>query len=731
MHKGLLVVFFIFTSLTFAQVDEPILDSLSKSNPVFKQLKDSLVGVSSELESSKDSITQELQKQAQKSKKIKKPKKQKIIPYIKPMEEVTVSDYKILYLDGTEKSVDTSLSLNREYTFNFLQTDYFEYLPLPNMGEGFNQLGYDFQDQPMTPQMGASAKHFGYFEKEDIPYYNMPSAYTELFFKTTFQQGQHLDATLAINTSPKFNVAVSFRGFRSEGKYTSSLSRARQFRMSTQYETYDQRYRMRLHQTTQSIENDFNGGLTNNSVYFFENAPNYVVADESGQPILNENGEEEFFFYDGFLDRSQLETQTKGLHILEGKGYFMDHQYRLFPLVKDSTAYKMSIGYRAHYETKNYQLNQRRTDSYFYEAYSNGAIADTTLHTSLENTLYAKLENSALGSLQLNLHQQQWNYSFAPDEYEKDTILPTQLKANQLAIEAQWAKSLFGLDARLAAYNSLRNDYATRVVTAEIERTLFKEYNLKASYSQRSKPLNFNFYLSQSDYKEYNWYNPDLKNQFFDIKRVILSHPKWGKLSTAWTNISDYAFFNNTTLLRNLNKNFKLEVVQIDKKIDYFKARFDQRLDFKNFSWVNNIQYQEVIQEENPDELLSGPLALNVPKWLIRSTFMLTSSLFNKALFFQSGATFVYFTDYYADQYNPLIAEFITQNNTKIGNYPRVDFFFNAKIKTSRLFIKLENVNAPIEHLISPDTLYDYYAAPFTPYRDFSLRVGLIWNFFE
>ena len=96
------------------------------------------------------------------------------------------------------------------------------------MGEGFNQLGYDFQDQPMTPQMGASAKHFGYFEKEDIPYYNMPSAYTELFFKTTFQQGQHLDATLAINTSPKFNVAVSFRGFRSEGKYFELLQYIRQ-----------------------------------------------------------------------------------------------------------------------------------------------------------------------------------------------------------------------------------------------------------------------------------------------------------------------------------------------------------------------------------------------------------------------------------------------------------------------------------------------------------------------
>jgi outer membrane receptor protein involved in Fe transport len=211
----------------------------------------------------------------------------------------------------------------------------------------------------------------------------------------------------------------------------------------------------------------------------------------------------------------------------------------------------------------------------------------------------------------------------------------------------------------------------------------------------------------------------------------VLSHPKWGSVSGEWTVIDNYTFFNNTTRILDLNKKFKLEVLQLDKKIDYFKARFNQWLNFGKFSWINNVQYQKTTQEENPDELLSGPQALNVPEWLVRSTLMLTSSMFNRALFFQSGATFVFFTDYYADQYNPLIAEFVTQNNTKIGEYPRVDFFFNAKIKSSRLFVKLENINAPIEHLIFPDTPYDYYAAPFIPYRDFSLRIGLIWNFFE
>ena len=235
----------------------------------------------------------------------------------------------------------------------------------------------------------------------------------------------------------------------------------------------------------------------------------------------------------------------------------------------------------------------------------------------------------------------------------------------------------------------------------------------------------------QSDFREYNWENSFFENQNFKTQSIFLSHPKWGSIRGELTSINNYTFFNNTTRLADLNKKFKVEVFQADKKIDYLKVRLDNRLDFGNFSWVNNLQYQKVNQEENTEELLSGPLALNVPEWLIRSTFMLTSSIFNKALFFQSGFTFVFFTDYYADQYNPLLAEFVTQNNTKIGEYPRVDFFFNSKIKSSRIYLKLENISSPIEHLINVDTQYDYYAAPFVPYRDFSIRFGLIWNFFE
>jgi len=647
------------------------------------------------------------------------------------MGEVSVSDYKIMSLDGTEKAVDTTLSIENEYSFNFLRKDYFEYLPLPNMGEGFNKMGYNFHDEPLTPQMGARVKHFGYFEKEDVFYYEVPSPYSELFFKSTFQQGQNLDATLAVNTSPKFNVAVSFKGFRSLGDYNSSLSRSRQFRMSAQYQTYNQRYRLRLHQTTQSLENEVNGGLVNDAVYFFENAPNYVRADQSGVPILDDNGEEQFDFYDGFLKRSLLSTHIRARNDLSGKRYFMDHRYQMFPIAKDTTAYKMEVGYQLSYETKKYSYVDDRPSPYFYETYDVSSVQDSTNYSTLENKLYARYKDRLLGELQLDLFHYNWNYALGENDYQKDSVLPTSIQASQLAAQVKWSKILFGTAIKAKGYQSLKETYATTDLNLNINRLLLKDISASASFQYRSQPLNFNYYLFQSDFKEYNWSNTNLVNQNTSTKSVGVSHPKWGNVSAAWSTINNYGFFVNRTPLNSLNKKFKVEVRQQDKQIDYFKARFNQRLDFGKLSWINNVQYQKVTQEQDLDQILGDPLTLNVPEWLIRSTLMLTSSIFNKALSFQSGATFVFFTDYYADQYNPLLSEFVTQNNTKIGEYPRVDFFFNAKIKSSRIFIKLENVSAQIEHLIKVDTPYDYYAAPFTPYRDFSIRFGLIWNFFQ
>jgi hypothetical protein len=49
------------------------------------------------------------------------------------------------------------------------------------------------------------------------------------------------------------------------------------------------------------------------TVFTFLRMPQITLLQMNpGQPVLNENGEEEFVFYDGFLDRSQLPTQVQG-----------------------------------------------------------------------------------------------------------------------------------------------------------------------------------------------------------------------------------------------------------------------------------------------------------------------------------------------------------------------------------------------------------------------------------
>ena len=77
--------------------------------------------------------------------------------------------------------------------------------------------------------------HFSYFEIEDIPYFNTPTPYTELFAKSTFEQGQILDALVSLNLTPEYNFTLAHKGYKSLGKYQSTRSRGNQFRFSSNY----------------------------------------------------------------------------------------------------------------------------------------------------------------------------------------------------------------------------------------------------------------------------------------------------------------------------------------------------------------------------------------------------------------------------------------------------------------------------------------------------------------
>ena len=60
---------------------------------------------------------------------------------------------------------------------------------------------------------------------------------------------------------------------------------------------------------------------------------------------------------------------------------------------------------------------------------------------------------------------------------------------------------------------------------------------------------------------------------------------------------------------------------------------------------------------------------------------------------------------------------------TKEIGFPSVDVFFNAQVRRTRLYFKIDNVTSSFSRK-------NYFSAPNYPYRDFTIRFGLVWNWF-
>ena len=724
------------------------LDSIP--NSIIENFQSQTLDTIPQLESQSDpSLTdrqQATQLQDSVSANLDKPKK-RIIPYIKPMDSVTITDYRIRYMDGRDLAVDTTLSIDDFYQFNALKMDYFEILPLPNMGQGYNKLGHDFTDLNINPGMGALNKHYGYYKREDIPYFHVPSPLTDLFFKTTFEQGHHLDAQLTMNTSPKFNIYLGFEGFRSLGKYVSARSASSQFRLSTQYQNYSKKFRLRVHYATQLIENQVNGGLTRNSDFFYVNAPYYPQADENGLPLMDENGEIVLIERDEFLDRSILETSIEGNNNLGGKRTFIEPLFRFIPQKKDSTNYLLELGYNYTQENKYYDFVLTKPSGYFGNQSGTGMVADRIDFDTTEHQVFGLLNSNQIGKFKLNIQLRSWDYIFSNSNANqanqiseaRDNMIAMEKespanKGNQTNYRLDWQLDLNKNHLHVFYGNSSKTDLASQQYGLEFSRELILGINLKANYQYLSRPLDFNYYLYKSSYEPYNWNNLDWENQEIGTTKLKLNHPKWGYLDFSHSTIKNFGYFQNNVSPNDKYNSQIVKPLQFDSPIDYVKVRFRNNMTFGKFSLVNMVQFQEVQWDSSDDDNLfqSSNRIINVPKWLIRSSLVFSSHLFRKQLWLNAGLSYRFFTDFYANQHNPLLGQFVVQNHTQIGEFPLAEVFVNLKVQQTRLFFKIENFASWFEQNIIDDTkLYDFYSDPVTPYRDSIIRFGLIWNFFQ
>ncbi|TAF60717.1 MAG: hypothetical protein EAZ58_13125, partial [Flavobacterium sp.] len=76
--------------------------------------------------------------------------------------------YRIITLDRDTTYIDTSLTIRKEYSHNYLRKDNFGLLAFPNEGQTYNTLNYGLVKNDIFPEMGFKAKHFNFMEANQI-----------------------------------------------------------------------------------------------------------------------------------------------------------------------------------------------------------------------------------------------------------------------------------------------------------------------------------------------------------------------------------------------------------------------------------------------------------------------------------------------------------------------------------------------------------------------------------
>jgi len=601
--------------------------------------------------------------------------------------DAKIQDYLIISRTNDTVAVDTSLTIEKYHKINFLRKDDFDLIPFSNTGVAYNTLSF-YGINSINPKMGASNKYYSYDSVDDVVYYDLPTPFTELMYRSVFEQGQLLDAVYSVNTSRQFNFSISRKGLRSLGNYQNFISSSSNFKISTNYFSKNKKYRFRTHYTNQKLFSEQNGGINNSDILNFENGNSQ------------------------FLDRGVFDPNFENAHNeFLGKRFYVDQSYVLID--KDSISNSnLELFNSIYLEEKKYKFQQSSSDEFFGDSFVSQEINDKILLNSLN--LHAGLiyNSDIFGKINLGLRYVSDKYSL--ENYQIDQYIDNTQSINSKTtfITAEYLKTFSKIELNAKTENFIFGDNKSNMFSSSIKLHLKNNNSFTANYKLFSSVPNYNFLLHRSNYENYNWNNQfdntitnsislGLKlNEIIDLDVDLISVKKHIQFEKIVNDLADSGEYSILPIQQNGN-------------LDILKLQLGRKINFGKFSIDSKLLFQKSLSDD----------IINLPQIVSRNTVYFSTDMFKKALFLQTGFGVKYFSKFYMNGYDPLLSELYIQNEKEIGEFPIIDFFINAKIQQTRLYFKFEHFNSSF-------TGYNYYSAPNYPYRDFSFRFGLVWNFF-
>ena len=570
--------------------------------------------------------------------------------------------------------LDTTLNINKFYEFNFRRKDNFELIKPNNVGQSYNNLSYVLNESNY-PIIGYNANKTQLQSSDDIYFYDVAYPMTELLFKSVFSQGQLTDVLFTTNVNRKLNFSLGFKALRSLGKYQNSLSGSKSFTFTYNYNS--KKFSSKLFYLSQKLEKHESGGLSLTSISDFE----------SQDPVFNE--------------RSKLNVKFEdAINVYFQRDFYSHNIFKLSDNKKN-----FSLNHTLHYVTVNNSYNQSLINNY-YGGLIGGitTVDDKFKFRSINNKISFDISNFIFDFAEIGLINFNYEYFNLNSSNEK-------IKENSNLFSLKLTKNFKILDLDFDLQKKISGDRIGDRLKVVLKPS--KRYNLDLNIklsSVKSHPglIYDNYY---SGFSGLNWTN---RNDLINTSSILINYinKKFGQFSLSGSIINNYVYVSTQ------NSDIESYIPQINQAefdIKLFKLKYVKNFIFGKFSMNNSLLIQDVNQNDN---------VLNIPDFVYRNSFFITEKIFKNVLEIQSGFNFKIFSKFFINEYNPVISTFHIQDNRKIGGFPIIDFFLNAKIRQTRLFFIFEHINSSLSE-------NNFFTTPSIPYRDSNFRFGLNWNLFN
>ncbi|WP_294215750.1 putative porin [uncultured Chryseobacterium sp.] len=595
----------------------------------------------------------------------------------------TINDYLYQKQFSEKKVFDTVMTFDKTYIFSqYNNRDNFGRVQVANIGSGFNPLSYELNPEQNLALMPTN-KSYGILGVDDIKYYDVKTPTATFVYHNAMKNGAALKSTYTQNIGKRFNFAIEYMGLRSQGMYRNSLAANNNTLFSGHYTSKNGKYELFAHYLHQNINNQESGGIAVDSL--FQNGNSDSRNRQNMQVNLASTSSQ--FSY---------------------RRYYLTHQFA--PFNSDKIPFK--IRHTISHQGNKYHYTENALEPYWFNNVSQlinpgGALPVKKYSDNLSNTVSLVWDNEKF-KLDAGLRYQMLKFGVTEIALPSLTI-PSELKESRLgAVGNLQIRLLDKIQLNSFLEISKGSQFGSYIrTTNNLSFEPIKDYFVNAKVNFQSAYPSFNYIMNTSNYRKFNYYLQDAKNQVVtEIGGSI--NLKWFKteLFANYFRIDNYTYFDQNALSRQSDNSLNISQIGGDATVSYGKFHLNTRLQFQN--------------------VLTNKNLMPLPGFIGRANVFYQTKAFKNAAEIQTGIKVYYFSRFASREYFPILNEYIlpTANSFSIGGQPITDIYFNMKVKKMFFFIEGQQVATVISHNKA-------YAFPHYPVYDFRLNLGIVWYLFN